>query len=506
MGIGMKRLAGLCLVIGWLALAAPAALAKGPAQRIIITGPGLQSALVVTHEPTLYLLSMGTLENFVFGPIDEPSNLGEWYELERQFDAGGQTYRTFDRVRYYPDSDGGRGYVFYVGIENGSSEYDGRWFYANPEGEAAMRRALAGVYQPYLLLARDGRSLHFFDPDTLAEVASVQVADDPAYVSNVKAAYDGGRIFFTRFNGSATEQRMIDLATGDNCRLSETLEVIVQTPGSDLVLSGGGALEIWDAHSFALKASLRLSRLPVQFLASPDNLWLIAWPYGRENAQPRLFDVRQRRFFSAERGLTLPHTDDNPYSAAWDPVLPGFYLSDGQRLLITYLYSGTVELDLPLRLESAGPPEQIRLIAGRDWRVYLHYARGRYWLYDYDAEDRGEIPGGVIVVNARNGRQIDHWQPDLAFAQVIAGGESLYGIQALRDTDRVELIRLDATDGVVLARKELPADRWTLAYAELDRRLVETRNGAVLRACAFPEPTPMRTAPATPTTTATPNL
>ncbi|MCZ2099888.1 MAG: hypothetical protein LC121_27220, partial [Anaerolineae bacterium] len=53
-------------------------------------------------------------------------------------------YVAFDAVRYYPNPDGGRGYVNYLGIINGSSEYDGKWFRANAAGEAALRAVIAG--------------------------------------------------------------------------------------------------------------------------------------------------------------------------------------------------------------------------------------------------------------------------------------------------------------------------------------------------------------------------
>ena len=57
-----------------------------------------------------------------------------------------QQYFPFDQVVYFPDPEGGRGSIFYGGIVNGSSEYDGKWFRASQEGEAALRAALASAH------------------------------------------------------------------------------------------------------------------------------------------------------------------------------------------------------------------------------------------------------------------------------------------------------------------------------------------------------------------------
>jgi len=45
----------------------------------------------------------------------------------------------FDELHYYPYT----GYVFYDGIVNGSSEYDGKWYTANPPVNEPFRAALA---------------------------------------------------------------------------------------------------------------------------------------------------------------------------------------------------------------------------------------------------------------------------------------------------------------------------------------------------------------------------
>jgi hypothetical protein len=46
-------------------------------------------------------------------------------------------------LHYYPDS----GYVFYDGIVNGSSEYDGKWYTANPNIKSVFEAALVAQTQ-----------------------------------------------------------------------------------------------------------------------------------------------------------------------------------------------------------------------------------------------------------------------------------------------------------------------------------------------------------------------
>jgi hypothetical protein len=54
-------------------------------------------------------------------------------------DSNGK-YLAWDSLRYYPNTTNGRGYVFYVGLLNGSSEYDGHWFYAVSSSETVFQK------------------------------------------------------------------------------------------------------------------------------------------------------------------------------------------------------------------------------------------------------------------------------------------------------------------------------------------------------------------------------
>jgi hypothetical protein len=114
--------------------------AKGPADKITITTPHGQR-IDLTDSNLIQPISMAVLEEFP-DSIGQPDVKGKGYELARAFKDGNR-YRIFDRVRYFPA--GERGYVFYVGIENGSSEYDGKWFEASAEGVEAMNQIISKI-------------------------------------------------------------------------------------------------------------------------------------------------------------------------------------------------------------------------------------------------------------------------------------------------------------------------------------------------------------------------
>ncbi len=114
--------------------------AKGPMDKINITTPVGQT-IEITDATLIEPISMAALEKFP-DSVTPPAVTGKGYELARAFKDGNR-YRIFDRVRYFPVGEGG--YVFYMGIENGSSEYDGKWFEASAEGVKAMNQIISQI-------------------------------------------------------------------------------------------------------------------------------------------------------------------------------------------------------------------------------------------------------------------------------------------------------------------------------------------------------------------------
>jgi hypothetical protein len=142
----MKRILLFSALITLLALVAAPALAKGPADKITISGPGLRGVVEITDQATLEALP-------IFAPADiefdnrrgiAAPEVGEGYELVRYFQQG-NTLRAIDMAHYYPNPSGGVGYVFYDGLVDPGmySEFDGKWYPATPKGDAVMKQLLA---------------------------------------------------------------------------------------------------------------------------------------------------------------------------------------------------------------------------------------------------------------------------------------------------------------------------------------------------------------------------
>ena len=135
----MKKNITIILILGLL-IPTFSAFAKGNFDYVAVRGPGLTGEVNITS-PAL------TQDFFVFadfsqGSIDPPTDPGEGYEIVRvhvDYTNDKPTPTPFDLLYYYPYT----GYVFYQGLVDGSSEYDGKWYIANPAADEPFRDALA---------------------------------------------------------------------------------------------------------------------------------------------------------------------------------------------------------------------------------------------------------------------------------------------------------------------------------------------------------------------------
>ncbi|HEY5728450.1 MAG TPA: hypothetical protein VIS72_00250 [Anaerolineales bacterium] len=135
----IKKMTLLLFVV--LLIPTSLALAEGNFDYIIVKGPGLQGELNLTNPE---LTSFLTFADFTQGAIDPPANPGEGYEITRVYvvmENEKPDPTAFDQLYYYPYSDDG--YVYYIGLAKGSSEYDRKWYEANLSADAPFRAALA---------------------------------------------------------------------------------------------------------------------------------------------------------------------------------------------------------------------------------------------------------------------------------------------------------------------------------------------------------------------------
>jgi hypothetical protein len=142
---------------------APVALAKGPPDKLVLSGPGIAEPVEITNAEQLHDLGMGGLEDFR-APLASQPQVSEGYRLDRFFRQGA-TYMPFDRAIYYPPNAGQRGLVFYAGpsaVGSGWSEYDGKWFHATAAGDLAMQQLLDHSVSRVALPATGGDAVAFY--------------------------------------------------------------------------------------------------------------------------------------------------------------------------------------------------------------------------------------------------------------------------------------------------------------------------------------------------------
>jgi len=117
-------------------IASSTAFAKGGFSFIAITGPNLEeeirsSDLALTED-------FFAFADFYRDRTTAPENPGAGYEVTRYY-MDGKSEIAFDHLHYYPET----GFVYYDGIVNGSSEYDGEWYTAQPGIKPVFEGALS---------------------------------------------------------------------------------------------------------------------------------------------------------------------------------------------------------------------------------------------------------------------------------------------------------------------------------------------------------------------------
>ncbi|MAS37890.1 MAG: hypothetical protein CL610_28095 [Anaerolineaceae bacterium] len=339
--------------------------AKGQSDRIVLTGPTIDGEVIVSNPQMVALLSMGRLEDFN-QRVDQPALTEDapYYELERQYEIPAGRFQTFDRVRYYPVEGTQPSYIHYLGIVNGSSEYDNRWFMARPQARVAFETLFDSAAQPYIALMRASGQITFADPVTLEDVAVIEAFEYERPLSGFVDSADVDTFYMEAEQAGFTETYRVNLATGTVC----PVDVLPPSAG---FMTGS----LWIAGLMA------------------------------ENV------ARQE----AMTGTWLEGID---------------VFGDGL--------------------------------------VLLHHPLGRYHAYDYGAEDRGQLDGGILVYAQDDNQLVDQWQPDIGFAQVIAGDNTLYAVAAPRHDTAVTLYALDSYSGEIIGTRQLDEDRWSVGYGVLD--------------------------------------
>ncbi len=114
------------------------ATAKGGFAFITITGANLKETVRAADEELTH--EFFAFADFYRNKTETPADPGPGYEITRYYIDNNREV-AFDKLHYYPDA----GLVFYDGMVNGSSEYDGKWYTAKTEIKTAFESALMGT-------------------------------------------------------------------------------------------------------------------------------------------------------------------------------------------------------------------------------------------------------------------------------------------------------------------------------------------------------------------------
>ena len=181
-----------------------AVLAKGGFSFISITGPGIEEEIRTTD--LKFTEDFFAFADFYRDKVQAPADPGEGYLITRYY-VDGKREIEFDQLHYYPSA----GFVFYDGIVNGESEYDGEWYSADPAIKAVFQSALpasagahvqpvtqaekqlaAGPFQRAQPAASDGPSQLAASPFRLERMVLVAV------LAGLLAVLSGVLFFFSR--------------------------------------------------------------------------------------------------------------------------------------------------------------------------------------------------------------------------------------------------------------------------------------------------------------------
>ena len=462
----------------------PHADAKGPADKITITGPGLDEMIEVTDPATAEALSMTMIEDFRYF-IDVPERLGPGYELTRYYRLENGTYQPFDQVAYYPDLYGGSGYVNYIGIVNGWSDYDGKWFRARDEADEVIRQVLfehdvllpANLLpvEPYLAVTGSDGTLRLVDATTLEDAGTLRLGGETVSLDGVIGSLDGQRLFVSTSNGTGlVEQRVLNLASARrNCFLTQANRALTLTPGGNgLVVENGDRLEIRGAEGLELLASIPLpkdvSESSRAYFPSPDRRWLYVLAYDAEQAAIYPLDLNAREFAPA---VSLDAPPANAvYAGQWEADGRRFHLFNGERL---YAIDARLRLITIERTFFKRDDGTVKLAEIKGKLAFAGVRQDMLYLYNPAGTD-----GGVFAVAISGGTLRHHWLPEHIFSQVIYGDGRFYALQA----DTNDVIALDASSGAVLASHALEPGEQLAALVWLTPEVVGS-SSAVALAC-----------------------
>lgn len=267
----------------------------------------------------------------------------------------------------------------------------------------------------------------------------------------------------------------VDLKTRKMTKLSEPSDKVALSPDGFHVLTQRGdvGIEVYGVRNMQREPGIPRSVAPGVYALSfsPDGQLL----FGVSNfpaASLDIFDFEQRNLvqrFNISQKLIV--------SGTW--VGPSYYVY-GHRHSVGQLWRVKADnsgMDGPMKIEFPDTVPECEMtnqqVLGVDDKLFLYEVFGAK--LDRRNGCSREIPGGLLSVDPQTGALLARLAPEIHFASLISGenGKELYGLDVM-DTNwtSVNLVRLNATSGEVLARRNLASDVWFIDLATIPSELV----------------------------------
>ena len=110
--------------------------AKGVVDKVTLSGSLWYGDIEITEPDFLEYLALGVFTNFE-KEIEGPPLVSSGVLMTRAYQDM-DDYQLLDRLLYFPGKEPGQGVVYYVGLANGASQFDGIWYQVRPESEERL--------------------------------------------------------------------------------------------------------------------------------------------------------------------------------------------------------------------------------------------------------------------------------------------------------------------------------------------------------------------------------
>jgi hypothetical protein len=321
--------------------------------------------------------------------------------------------------------------------------------------------AEVGAADSVLLASRRGGWVEALDLETLETVARLRT---PAMTESVRSDPSGQRLFIAAPKSDQSGCCALFALDPRSPRLSFIIEPAQHaTIAANRLFTqrGDTGIDVFDTDSLTRLPSVRAAGI-YRLRASPDGRLLFGISTWRGPSLD-LFDAAR-----GERIASQALPEKASFAGAW--VGTGYYLLTvraGQAALsrvspISGELGETVALHPPGGLPDCQPSLYDATAAGGRVAIYAEFG--------HKLDGACPVPGGFVLADPETGVVTGRLAAGLRFRQIVASadGRHLYGLDAGAPAwRRVQVVKMDAASGKILAVKQLAADVWYLTAGQI---------------------------------------